>query len=291
MRLRHCLSLMVLFGSCMAAPGGQVAVEEADRAVLSRLAAVAFRPDGWRIREELAYDELVAALEPALRVWARSDPYAQIDPDVRAGRPQRALYDVVKSCCGAAAAQAPTDEARARWWRTGWGMLMRVLRAPETQRRYRECLASGRDCGTETEAMVSLLYRELTMMRHKLCLEKVVGSDEWAALVGATWHDSRGDVLWKDGTAHVNVSILGPEIEVARGAQSVALRIGKRELRMAFGIRGRLQKSAASAMPGGKVYVPAEELDRRGLCEARVYKQLQLVVIRPYAVPAKEKAR
>ncbi|MBM3495967.1 MAG: hypothetical protein FJX72_16830, partial [Armatimonadetes bacterium] len=123
MRLRHCLPLLVLLGCGSAAPGGQVAVQEADRAVLSRLAAVAFRADGWRFREDLAHDELVAALEPALRVWDRSGPYAQIDSDARAGRPPWTLYDLVKSCCGAAAAQAPTDEARARWWRTGWGML------------------------------------------------------------------------------------------------------------------------------------------------------------------------
>jgi hypothetical protein len=41
-------------------------------------------------------------------------------------------------------------------------------------------------------------------------------------------------------------------------------------------------------MPGGKAYPPAEELKRRGLCEARIYKDLQPGVISPYAVPVKE---
>ncbi len=260
-------------------------------AVVRRVCETVYEPASWALRKDVTYDQVVAVLKPALELWRKTeDAYTMVRCDHIPGQDSVGLYSLIRRTSGYASTLSPTDEGRERWWRTGWEIQLRMLRDATTQRRYREHLEVGRDT-REAQSVAALLYRNTTAQRAGMCRMGIVGPDEWAALVGATWHDGRGDVVWKDDTAYVNVSILGPDIAVARGAQCVALRIGKRELRMAFGIRGRLQKSSASAMPGGKVYVPAEELQRRGLCEAAVYKDLQLVVIRPYAVPVKDKAR
>jgi len=287
--LAGCLLLLVV-----ASPGTQSAAIDDNPeavAVVRRVCETVYERGSWTLRKDVTYDQVVAVLKPALDLWRKTDDaHTMVRYDHIPGQGSVGLYSLIRRTSGFASTLSPTDEEREQWWRTGWDIQLRMLQDVTTQRWYREHLAAGRDT-REAESVAALLYRNTTGQRAGMCRFGIVGPDEWAALVGATWHGSRGDVLWKDGAAHVNVSILGPNIEVARGPQSVALRIGKRELRMAFGIRGRLQNSSASAMPGGKVYVPAEELDRRGLCEARVYKQLQLVVIRPYAVPAKEKAR